>query len=97
MQEAFLCENCYISSNFSFLEKNFSSQLFRRAYRRNGVYNEKWGGKGGEALMKTADRQHGIIEMMMQRPGFVKVQEMRDRFAASDSTIRADLDYLRER
>ena len=47
--------------------------------------------------MKTADRQHGIIEMMMQRPGFVKVQEMRDRFAASDSTIRADLDYLRER
>ena len=47
--------------------------------------------------MKTADRQYGIIELMMQRPGFVKVQEMRDQFAASDSTIRADLDYLRER
>ena len=47
--------------------------------------------------MKTADRQHCIIELMMQRSGFVKVQELRDRFAASDSTIRADMDYLRER
>ena len=45
--------------------------------------------------MKTADRQHGIIEMMMQRPGFVKVQEMRDRFAASD--IVNDINYFTKR
>ncbi len=46
--------------------------------------------------MVTADRRFAIITLLFHRHGFVKVQEMSDRFAASGSTIRADIDYLHE-
>lgn len=46
--------------------------------------------------MIAADRRHAIIALLFHRHGFVKVRELRDRFAASDSTIRADMEYLHE-
>ena len=46
--------------------------------------------------MIAADRRFAIIALLFHRHGFVKVQEMSDRFAASGSTIRADIDYLHE-
>ena len=47
--------------------------------------------------MTTADRRFEIIIVLFHNPGFVKASSLTDRFAAVDSTIRSDLDYLRER
>lgn len=46
--------------------------------------------------MVAADRRYAIIALLFHRHDFVKVRELRDRFAASDSTIRADMEYLHE-
>ena len=47
--------------------------------------------------MTTADRRFEIIVVLFHHPGFVKANVLTDRFAAVDSTIRSDMDYLRER
>ena len=47
--------------------------------------------------MTTADRRFEIIIVLFHHAGFVKAHALTDQFAAVDSTIRSDMDYLRER
>lgn len=46
--------------------------------------------------MTTADRRFEIIVVLYHRSDYVKVSTLSDMFAAVDSTIRSDMDYLRE-